>query len=91
MLMLCVDRARGLPFRASCAQQYWEFNCSTQTALEINWKSAFCKGALFQRPLRPDLNDFETAFVNAAVHVGIPLLLRGVGPVRDNTTATGWV
>lgn len=71
-------------------QDYFTHNCGVYSALEINWRSSWCKNAVFMRPIEVDLYAFETALVNAAIHVGVDLKLRGVAPVRDDTTITGW-
>jgi hypothetical protein len=75
---------------ASVLQIYHKQNCSQYTAHQINWKTSLCKNAVFQRPIWVDLYAFETAFVNAMVHVGVNIDLRGVKPVRDPSTVTGW-
>jgi hypothetical protein len=52
--------------------------------------SANCKATSFHRPIWVDLYAFETALVNAWVHIGVNTDLRGVRPVEDPTTVTGW-
>ncbi len=71
-------------------QSYTDHNCAAQTPLELNWKSSYCKNAVFMQQIYVDLFAFETALVNAAKHVGMQLSLRGAAPVQDPSTPTGW-
>ena len=71
-------------------QTFVDYNCSAQTHLELNWRTSHCKNAVFMQQIYVDVFAFETALVNAAMHVGMQLSLRGAGPVQDPSTPTGW-
>ena len=65
-------------------------NCTQLTPSETMWKAGGCKSAIFTQRFYVDMFAFETALVNAAMHVGAPLRLRRVEPVPDASTPTGW-
>ena len=71
-------------------QTYWSSGCDKLTQLETNHITVQCKSIPFNVPIDVDLHAFETAFVNAVVHVGVNLKMRGVEPVQDSSTVTGW-
>ena len=73
-----------------CAQIFMEQNCTIHSHLDTMWKPAYCKSSIFTESIFVDEFAFETALVNAAMHVGARLKLRGVEPVRDPSTPTGW-
>ena len=79
-----------IPSPCHALQVYWREKCFEMTGTEINHRSSFCKSGVFNQPIWVDLHAFETAIINAAVHVGINLKARGVEPVKDNATLTGW-
>jgi hypothetical protein len=64
--------------------------CGNVPAKNLDDDSSPCAAVVAKLRAVPHPFEFETALVNAVVHVGGRLALRGVEPVRNESTITGW-